>query len=81
MVVIAYDIKDEKRLKKIAKFLEKEGVRAQRSVFEADISVRKANKIFKEMEEIIDKKEDKLFLFKIIKKNDIQANTSIERIF
>jgi CRISPR-associated endonuclease Cas2 len=31
--VIAYDIKDDKRLRKIAKFMEKEAIRIQLSVF------------------------------------------------
>jgi len=79
MVLIAYDIVDEKRLAKVAKFLEEKGIRAQRSVFELDMSVQKAKKIFKELEEILEDK-DKCFLFKLEDKKDIQADTSIERI-
>ncbi len=81
MVVIAYDIKDEKRLMKVAKYLESLGIRAQKSVFEADIGIRKAKNILEGIREIIDETEDKCFLFKVSKKEDIKASTSVERIF
>jgi CRISPR-associated protein Cas2 len=80
MVVIAYDICDEKRLSKVAKFLEKNGVRVQKSVFELDVSTRKANTIFNELKELIEK-GDKCFMFNVSDKEDIQGKTSIERIF
>jgi CRISPR-associated protein Cas2 len=81
VVVIAYDICDERRLQKVAKFLENEGIRAQRSVFELDMSVRAANKIFNGIKELIDENEDKCFMFSIFDKEDIQGDTSIERVF
>jgi CRISPR-associated endonuclease Cas2 len=79
MVVIAYDIKDDKRLKKVAKYLESHGIRSQKSVFELDINIRKAKKIFQDLQDIIGE-GDKCFLFEIKNKEDIQANTDIERI-
>jgi len=81
MVVITYDISDEKRLQKVAKYLESEGIRVQRSVFELDISVRKANKIFNGIKELIDESEDKVFMFSFKDKDDVIGETSIERIF
>jgi len=80
MVVIAYDIKDEKRLRKVAKYFENNGIRAQRSVFEVDVCLRKAKKIFNGVKKIINCEEDKCFMFVVNKKEDIQADTSIERI-
>ncbi len=79
MVVIAYDITDEKRLKKVAKYLESCGIRTQKSVFEVDISVREAKKIFKGLKELLEGK-DRCFLFKLDEREDIQAKTDIERI-
>jgi CRISPR-associated protein Cas2 len=82
VVVIAYDVADEKRLSKVAKFLEEKGIRVQKSVFELDISTRKANTIFNELKELIDEKEgDKCFMFNVSDKEDIQGKTSVERIF
>jgi len=80
MIVICYDISDDKRLNKLAKFLEEKGIRVQKSVFELDVSMQKANKLFEELKELIDDEYDKLFLFKVGKKEDIQGITSIERI-
>ena len=79
MVVIAYDICDEKRLNKVAKYLESYGIRAQKSVFEVDISTQKAKKIFKGLKEIL-KDNDRCFVFKVEDKEDICASTDIERI-
>ncbi len=82
MVVITYDITDNKRLNKVAKFLEEKGIRTQKSVFELDASVRKANKLFNELKAFINEEEnDKCFMFVITDKEDIQSSTSIERIF
>ena len=81
MILITYDICDEKRLRKVAKYLEANSIRAQKSVFEVDMEYKKAKKIFEALKEIIDKDEDKCFLFKVKNKEDIQAKTSIERIF
>ena len=81
MVVITYDISDEKRLQKVAKYLEGEGIRVQRSVFELYMSVRSANKIFNGIKSLIDKNEDKIFMFSFKDKEDVIGKTSIERIF
>ena len=53
MVVICYDIKDDKVLRKVAKFLEERGIRAQRSFFELDISFKKGKSLLKELKKII----------------------------
>ncbi len=81
MVVIAYDITDNKRLQKVAKFLEKEGIRTQKSLFELNESYAKALKIFQEICKLIDEESDKCFIFHITKKEDIQKKTLFERIF
>ncbi len=68
MVVITYDISDEKRLKRVAKLLESLGLRSQRSVFELDVGIREGKKIVKEIEKLIDPEIDKCFLYQIDKK-------------
>ena len=81
MVVIVYDIADDKRLRKVAKHMENNGVRVQKSVFELDMNLSEAKKVFKGLEKLIEKKEDKCFLFELKQKEDIKAPTNIERIF
>ena len=81
MVVISYDVSDDKRLRKVAKYLESNSVRVQNSVFELDMEYKKAKKIFDGLKELIDKDRDKCFLFSVKNREDIGAETSIERIF
>ena len=65
MTLIAYDITDAKRLRKVAKLLENEGLRVQHSVFELKIADRKLKTLVQEIENIIDPKSDKVFIYKI----------------
>jgi len=81
MVVIVYDISDDKRLSKVAKYMESNGVRVQNSVFELDMTMGEGSKVFKGLEKLIEKKEDKCFMFEMKEKQDIQVPTSVERIF
>jgi len=81
MVLVAYDIADEKRLSKVARYLEKIGVRVQKSIFELDMSLKEASKIFNELKELIEIEEDMVFMYSIKDKEDICGKTSIDRIF
>jgi CRISPR-associated protein Cas2 len=80
MVVVAYDITDEKRLQKVAKYMEQHGVRVQKSVFELDMEFREAKQIVKGALKLIDKERDKIFIFQVKEKEDLQGDTSISRI-
>ncbi len=80
MVLIAYDIKDEKRLKKVAKFLEEEGIRVQKSIFELEVSWKEGVRILQGIAKLINKEVDKCFLYEIKKREDLQKNSSFERI-
>lgn len=68
MRLIAYDIADRKRLSKVARYLEKHGLRVQNSTFEFDLTAREINKIKEGLEEIIDAEEDKVFIYHISSK-------------
>ncbi len=81
MVLVAYDISDEKRLQKVARFLEKRGLRVQKSFFELDMSLKEASDIFKSLSELIEIEEDVLFMYSIKDKEDLSGKTSIDRIF
>ena len=59
-VLIAYDIADPKRLRKVAKFLLGYGNRLQYSVFELDINVIQLQDIQKHLDFLIDKKYDRV---------------------
>ncbi len=61
--MFCYDITDHKRLHKVAKTLEKYGIRVQKSFFQCDIKKETVNKIKKEILNIIDLKKDSFFVY------------------
>ncbi len=63
--VFCYDISDQKRLGKIARKMEKHGVRVQYSIFEVDTSFQKAKQILEELKDLMDENEDRVYLFPI----------------
>jgi len=77
MYVIAYDITNDKRLRKVSKELQKYGIRVQNSTFEIDKKVVDIhiNHLLDTLQKIC-KKEDKIFFYKTNDKTDIQAQTS-----
>ena len=58
MILISYDISDNKKRTKFAKYLEQYGHRIQYSVFEIDNSPRILNNIMKDIENKFTKKFD-----------------------
>ena len=74
--VVAYDITDPKRLSRVAKYLENIGVRVQESIFELDNSIDNIviSKIFDNLVKLC-KKADKIFIYKVKEKQDMQLDT------
>jgi len=66
--LIIYDIRDEKRLVKVAKELSNYGVRVQKSVFEAIASDKKIGELRKKLQNIVEK-EDYIVYFDICHKD------------
>ena len=69
MLLIVYDITEPKRLRKVARLLEKYGIRVQNSTFEVNRKVYE--EILEKLKKIINEEEnDKLFIFKISSKKE-----------
>ncbi|GAB4171994.1 MAG: hypothetical protein Kow00108_06530 [Calditrichia bacterium] len=66
--LICYDIADPTRLRKVAKVLENNGLRVQKSFFQCDIDETRLEKISKEIKCIIRKKEDSFFIYPLCDK-------------
>jgi len=62
--LILYDIRNEKRLRRIAKLMERYGERVQKSVFEAMCDEITIQKMRKQAKEILEK-EDSLIVIKL----------------
>ncbi|GAB6074422.1 CRISPR-associated endonuclease Cas2 [Nautilia lithotrophica] len=65
--VVAYDITDDKRRKKVSELLEGYGIRVNFSVFEMDVSVKELNTIKRELKKIVSKKYDSVRFYHICK--------------
>ena len=59
-VVVAYDISDEKRLRRVAKEMENWGQRVQKSVFECELKERDFRRMRKRLRRLIDMREDSI---------------------
>lgn len=70
LVVVCYDISDNKRRRGMIKILEKYLFRVQRSVFEAMLSKNKFNRLKEELEVFIEEDED-LRIYKISGTGDV----------
>ncbi|MDQ7031616.1 MAG: CRISPR-associated endonuclease Cas2 [Desulfonauticus sp.] len=67
-ILAIYDIRDEKRLNKVAKLMESYGQRVQRSVFELDLDRFALIALQEQLLEIINKDEDAVKFFRLCNK-------------
>lgn len=63
--VVAYDVKEDRTRSKIAKLLEKQGVRVNHSVFECMFTEGQYAKTRLQIEHLIDKQEDSIVYYPI----------------
>lgn len=63
--VICYDIANNKRLQKVSKFLEKRAIRVQYSIFEMEGDKKIIKEIMKDLEDLIDKEQDRIYVFQL----------------
>ncbi|MCD8090841.1 MAG: CRISPR-associated endonuclease Cas2 [Clostridiales bacterium] len=76
-VVICYDIYNNKRRYKFAKFLERYGLRVQRSVFEGNLSKSKYNLLISKIGDYI-ADEDNIRVYKITGNGEIKTWGNVE---
>ncbi len=65
LFLIAYDISDPRRLRRVAKTCEDFGFRVEKSVFECDIPPDDFDLLWAELQELIDKDQDALVAYRI----------------
>ncbi len=72
--VIAYDICNAKRLRKVAKTCELYGKRIEKSVFEVNLPEDLYQKFWRELLELIDENEDSLVVYHVNRTEEKQAH-------
>ncbi|RKX63764.1 MAG: CRISPR-associated endonuclease Cas2 [Thermodesulfobacteriota bacterium] len=65
LVVISYDISDDKRRNRISKLLENYGKRVQKSVFECFLTPEMCDEVKHRIMEILDKRQDRARIYPI----------------
>lgn len=63
--LIAYDIRDPKRLQKLAKIVQDYGLRMQKSIFEAEMTTSELKDMKTRMKNVINPAEDGIKIFRL----------------
>jgi CRISPR-associated protein Cas2 len=63
--LVAYDIREPRRLRRVAKVCEDYGIRVEYSVFECDLAEDNFRQLWKELKDEIDEDEDCILAYKI----------------
>lgn len=66
--MICYDIADSKRLAKVSKKLLNNGIRVQYSFFQCELSKSQYKELVNYLRSVINKKEDKLYIYPLCDK-------------
>ena len=67
LVMISYDVVEDKKRLKLMKLLKDYGNRVQKSVFECDLSTKTYEQVKSGVEEIINKRKDRVRYYRICK--------------
>lgn len=73
IILIIYDIVDNKRRNKMVSALEKYGLRVQKSAFEAYITRKQYEKMEREITKIIDADEDSLRIYTLANHTSVRS--------
>jgi CRISPR-associated protein Cas2 len=80
-VILTYDI-EEKRINRVRKLLKKYLTWTQNSVFEGEITDGKLHKCLSEVNKVIDKKTDSIYIYRVkMSKNITKDVVGIEKSF
>ena len=73
IVLVIYDIVDNKKRNRMVKCLERYGVRVQKSGFEAYLSKKKYEQLMNDASRIIDKETDSLRIYLLANKTSVRS--------
>lgn len=76
--IISFDISNEKRLKKISKYLEQKSLRIQLSVFYTKCTKNEIKNIINSLKKLMDSEDDDIRIYQIDSKNSIFLKNGID---
>jgi CRISPR-associated protein Cas2 len=59
-IVVAYDVRDRRRLRRVAAIMEQYGSRVQRSVFECRLDKERMTSLLADIKRVINRRQDKV---------------------
>ena len=65
MYLVAYDVRDPKRLQKVARKCQNYGIRVEYSVFECDLTQDDFSSMWQELKDLIDATDDRILAYRI----------------
>ena len=65
LIIVAYDVTDQRRLHRVAKCCEDHGLRVQYSVFECRMEADEFELFWMELSDLIDPEEDRIVAYRI----------------
>jgi CRISPR-associated protein Cas2 len=60
LIVVAYDVRDRRRLRRVAKMMEQYGSRVQFSVFECRLGKERMARLLTDIKRVINRRQDKV---------------------
>lgn len=64
--LVSYDIKDERRLNRVHRFLKGKGIHLQKSVFYFALSPEELKRLYRQLSEMIEEKEDDIRIYPLL---------------
>ena len=82
--LVCYDVRDERRLRRVAKTMERYGQRVQKSVFECWLTKALLKQMHEEINKVIDEKKDSVRFYTLCKEcrgvTDSAGKTKIQPV-
>lgn len=63
LILVAYDITNEKRLRRVARLMEGYGTRVQRSVFECRVDQARLGQLIERLKGVMKRREDRVHIY------------------
>ena|SRR5215210_5046271 len=60
LIVVAYDVRDRRRLRRVAAMMEQYGARVQRSAFECRLDKERMARLLADIKRVINRRQDKV---------------------
>lgn len=79
LVVVAYDVRDRRRLRRVATMMEQYGVRVQRSAFECRLDKEHLTRLFADIKSVINRRQDKVTMIALCQSCVHRSEQLVER--